>query len=521
MASGSSTQTLETGPWSPMEPYLLDAAALGASNYYGTTGHTPQPYTPQSYTPAPAPVMPSLGGGDQGVGALPAPTAPQPYTPQAGAPQAYGQQPTYTSQPLVSNPAHQQDESLFVPNPYTGEINAAIPDQFLAGGDMIAATAAGGTPYVDAAGQYTMDVMQGPVYADGFMDATGAAMGYSPTAGFTRETGAAMNYSSAPGFTATTNAAMAPGGYVNAPGYGTTMNYANDPYYGRSATTDEFLTGLMDMDYQSDALAQVQENALADAVSSSTAMFAGSGMTNSGMAMDTTARAATEAVAPYEYMAYNDAMNRGLTAAGMQDAAWNAGGNRSLGAANSANSLYLSSMDDALQAAGMQESANQFGANLGLQAAGMQEGANQYGMNVGLQGAGMRQDASQFGQSLGMQAAGMAPTLESASYIPGSMMTGYGSQLYGYEQGMLDREREQFYRDEDNAREGYNNYLNSILALSGQGGMEQQPVNQPSFGQQVAGAATGGLGLYGATLATPLAPYAAPIAGATALMGLF
>lgn len=61
----------------------------------------------------------------------------------------------------------------------------------------------------------------------------------------------------------------------------------------------------------------VRDNILGSAIPAATAMFSGSGMTNSSTAMDGVGRAATEALAPFEYGAYENAQNRAMQAAGM------------------------------------------------------------------------------------------------------------------------------------------------------------------------------------------------------------
>lgn len=64
-------------------------------------------------------------------------------------------------------------------------------------------------------------------------------------------------------------------------------------------------------------LTAVKNNALGSAIPAATAMFSGSGLADSSMAMDTVGRAALEAVAPYEYDAHNQWQNNVLSAAGM------------------------------------------------------------------------------------------------------------------------------------------------------------------------------------------------------------
>ncbi|NJM13958.1 MAG: tail fiber domain-containing protein [Synechococcaceae cyanobacterium SM1_2_3] len=61
----------------------------------------------------------------------------------------------------------------------------------------------------------------------------------------------------------------------------------------------------------------VRDNILGSAIPAATSMFSGSGMTNSSTAMDGVGRAATEALAPFEYGAYENAQNRIMQAAGM------------------------------------------------------------------------------------------------------------------------------------------------------------------------------------------------------------
>lgn len=78
-----------------------------------------------------------------------------------------------------------------------------------------------------------------------------------------------------------------------------------------------FLSNAMNSNYQTDQLEAVKNNALSYAVPKAASMFAGSGMMNSTQAMDTVGRAATEAIAPYEYGAFESAQNRGMSAAGM------------------------------------------------------------------------------------------------------------------------------------------------------------------------------------------------------------
>lgn len=106
-------------------------------------------------------------------------------------------------------------------------------------------------------------------------------------------------------------------------GFGDTSQMGQDMLLGAAGTpgasgvAQSRLTQMMNPDYTSAQLDAVKENALGSAIPAATSMFSGSGMLNSTMAMDTVGRAAAEAVAPYEYGAYENAQGRALSAAGM------------------------------------------------------------------------------------------------------------------------------------------------------------------------------------------------------------
>jgi len=76
------------------------------------------------------------------------------------------------------------------------------------------------------------------------------------------------------------------------------------------------LMGIMNGTGYSD-MAGVRNNILGGAIPAAASMFSGSGMTNSSTAMDGVGRAATEALAPFEYGAYENQQNRMMQAAGM------------------------------------------------------------------------------------------------------------------------------------------------------------------------------------------------------------
>lgn len=119
-------------------------------------------------------------------------------------------------------------------------------------------------------------------------------------------------------------------------------SFSADPYQGQrtitpSAATTGSQQGILDMaaggapgldaakGYLTNAMGGgmysgmqgVRDNILGSAIPAATAMFSGSGMTNSSTAMDGVGRAATEALAPFEYGAYENAQGRAMQAAGM------------------------------------------------------------------------------------------------------------------------------------------------------------------------------------------------------------
>ena len=113
-------------------------------------------------------------------------------------------------------------------------------------------------------------------------------------------------------------------GFAPQPRFGSTTRQAQDMILDRArggAPTIEAaqgtLAGMMDPNYQSARLDAVKQEALADAIPAAAGMFSGSGLANSSMAMDTVGRAATQAVAPIEFGAFENAQNRAMQAAGM------------------------------------------------------------------------------------------------------------------------------------------------------------------------------------------------------------
>ncbi len=222
-------------------------------------------------------------------------------------------------------------------------------------------------------------------------------------------------------------------------------------------------------------LGQVKENALGSAIPAAMSMFTGNGMTDSSAAMDTVGRAATEAVAPIDYNAWQTAQDRALAATG-QDSATR------------------------LQAMG-QDSATR------LQAQGQNDQARLSALD------------SQGRQQLG--AAAMMPGMQQASYLPAQMMAQAGAGRDAYNQQGIQALMQKWYESQGqdmNNLQGYNQLVNQI---AGQGGTTINSGGGPSGAQQIGGAALGGLGTYGALAGMGMGgPLGIAGGGLAALMGL-
>lgn len=113
-------------------------------------------------------------------------------------------------------------------------------------------------------------------------------------------------------------------------GFGFDTNYSQDMVRdlarqgGTVGGAQDYLSQMMSGNWQSDQLDAVKQEALSSAIPAAVAQFSGSGMTNSTQAMDAVGRAATQAVAPYEYDAFNNMQTnamRGVALAPGLDAA--------------------------------------------------------------------------------------------------------------------------------------------------------------------------------------------------------
>lgn len=98
------------------------------------------------------------------------------------------------------------------------------------------------------------------------------------------------------------------------------MNSIMQQAAGGTPGTDDALQamrGMVNGQTQYGNMQGVRDQILGGAIPAAVAQFAGSGMPNSSVAMDQVGSAATAALAPFEYDAFNQQQNRSLQAAGM------------------------------------------------------------------------------------------------------------------------------------------------------------------------------------------------------------
>jgi hypothetical protein len=261
----------------------------------------------------------------------------------------------------------------------------------------------------------------------------------------------------------------------------------NDPRLAQMGQSDPRLASMMSgKDIYRD-LGTVKNNALGSAIPAAVSMFSGNGMTDSSAAMDTVGRAATEAVAPIDYGAWQAAQDRRLQAVG-QD-----------------NSTRLAAIgqDDARQ----------------MQAIGQDDSRQ---MSAIGQDAGTRLQAYGMGQQGQLAAAGMAPGMQAASYLPAQMMAQFGAGRDAYKQSGVEAAMQKWYESQNQGRDNLTGYAGMVGGIGGMGSAGQQtgPSGQPSMGAKIGGAGLAGLGTYGALMGTPAAPFALAGGGLAALMGL-
>jgi hypothetical protein len=240
----------------------------------------------------------------------------------------------------------------------------------------------------------------------------------------------------------------------------------SDPRLAGMARSDPRLASMMSgKDIYRD-LGAVKREALGSAVPAAMSMFSGNGMTDSSAAMDTVGRAATEAVAPIDYGAWQMAQDRRLAAVG-------------------------------------QDNSTRLGA-------------------IG-QDAGTRLSAYGLGQQGQLGAAGMAPGMQAASYLPAQMMAQFGAGRDAHNQAGIEAAMAKYYEGQNKTRDNFTGYADIISRIAGQGGTTSAtgPSGQPSGAAKVAGAGLGGLGAYGALMMNPAtAPFALLGGGLAGLTGL-
>ena len=95
--------------------------------------------------------------------------------------------------------------------------------------------------------------------------------------------------------------------------FGQIQQLASQPGIAQEAQTA--LSGLLDPSSYSQGLEGVRQEALSAAIPAATSAFSGSGLLDSTLAQQEVGRAATQAIAPIEYGAYQQAQNRALQAA--------------------------------------------------------------------------------------------------------------------------------------------------------------------------------------------------------------
>lgn len=207
------------------------------------------------------------------------------------------------------------------------------------------------------------------------------------------------------------------------------LDQAQQP--GTVGTAQSTISQMMNPNYQSEQLNAVKQNALGSAIPAATSMFSGSGMLNSTMAMDSVGRAATEAIAPYEYGAYENAQGRALSAAGM------------------------------------------------------------------------------------------APTLDKASYLPGTITSTVGGAQDAMSQAFMDSDMAKYYENANPELQNLQGFSNMMMGLGGMGrtGTETQP-GQSGLQSLATGGLTG-IGTYGALAGAGVAnPMLMPFSIGAGLLGM-
>lgn len=251
------------------------------------------------------------------------------------------------------------------------------------------------------------------------------------------------------------------------------------------------LDGAQDRTYRD--LDQVRQNVLGSVIPQVSSMFSDTGGLDSSAAMDTIGRAAGEAIAPIEYGAYNDAMNRNNAninnALGFSSGVYGDAMNRNIGNLNTAMGLSSGVMEG----------------NVARDFAGQQ---NMLGR--GMDAAGMGNDAVTRGLSLAPGVAGM-------QFLPGQMMQQVGGMQQGQRQNEINARMDQYNQNASRPYDNLARYMAISQGTAGLGGTSTQPYNGPSQGQQAIGGAMSGA----ASGAMIGGPYGALAGGGLGLLGAF
>lgn len=314
-----------------------------------------------------------------------------------------------------------------------------------------------------------------------------------------------------------------------------------DDYSNKLNDARRSLAQLAERGGQNKYLDAATQNALGGAVPAAVAQFAGAGLGNSSAAMDTVGRAATDAVAPYQYDAMNQALNRQLSAAqglggletglrgqnlgaaqAMIGARQGDAGIQMQGAQNLQGARLAQNNQQMQAAQGLNQMREQ---GLGRQLAGAQAltGARATQQGLNLSAAGQLGDMGQAQTQQALQAAALAPQMYQAGYLPQQMAGQVGGIRDARRQAQLD-ERVGVYDAKANRRaQDLGDYSQLLLGLGGAGSATTAPgQQQPGMGQRLGSAALGGLGTYGALAGMGLAnPFAALGGLGAGLLGLF
>lgn len=250
---------------------------------------------------------------------------------------------------------------------------------------------------------------------------------------------------------------------------------------------DPRLAGMTSGDQIYRDLDGVKKEALGSAIPAAVSQFAGNGMTDSSAAMDTVGRAATQAVAPIDYQAWQTAQDRSLAAVGQDNA----------------TRMAAIGQNDATRMGAQSQEAQQRMQALGQD---FQQQLGAYGLRQGGQ----------------LGAAGLLPELQRSGYLPAMMMGQVGAQNDQRSQARLDGQIQNYYDTQNQDLNNLLGYTNFVQGIAGQGSTQSQTAPGGASGaSRVLGAGLGGLGAYGALAMNPVtAPFALAGGIGAGLMGI-